>query len=105
MRVGLTERQKKSVVVGAEVLSEGAFEVALVTEPTDVWSECVPASGVVPLVRIWGRGGGGGAVVGGGMYSSGTLGGESRDLKKALKVRFTPVWQPCASTGELVPSS
>lgn len=101
----LTARQKKSVVVGAEALSGDAFEVALVTEPTDVWSECVPASGVVPHLSIKVTAGLVGSEVGGGMYSAGTLGGESRDLKKALKVRFTPVWQPCSSTGELVPSS
>lgn len=101
----LTATQKKSVVVGAEALSADAFEVALATEPTDVWSECVPASGVVPHLSIKVTAGLVGVEVGGGMYSAGTLGGESRDLKKALKVRFTPVWQPCSSTGELVPSS
>lgn len=102
----LTARQKKSVVVGAGALSgDAAFEVALATEPTDVWSECVPASGVVPHLSIRVTAGLVGVEVGGGMYSTGTLGGESRDLKKALKVRFTPVWQPCASTGGLVPSS
>ncbi|KAK1829759.1 hypothetical protein QBC39DRAFT_222754, partial [Podospora conica] len=85
----------KSVVVGSEVLSGGAFEVALATDPTDIWSECVPASGEVPHLSIRVTAGLVGEKQADGSYSEGTLSGESRDLSKALKVRFTPVWQPC----------
>ncbi|KAK0747046.1 hypothetical protein B0T18DRAFT_326443 [Schizothecium vesticola] len=103
-RLGGVEGGVSSLLPFSGALIEGAFEVALVTEPTDVWSECVPASGVVPHLSIKVTAGLVGTEVGGGMYSTGTLAGESRDLKKALKVRFTPVWQPCSSTGVLVPS-
>ena len=102
---GANKSQKQSVLVGPEVLNGTAFEVALKTEPTNIWSDCVPASGVVPHLSIRFSAGLVGAKQADGSYSSGTLGGESRDLSKALRVRFTPVWQKCTNTGSLVPSA
>ncbi|KAK4442848.1 hypothetical protein QBC34DRAFT_363024 [Podospora aff. communis PSN243] len=88
-----------TITIGKDKLKDNDFEETFDTKPDtgDVWSACVPASGDVPQLSI--RIGAGliGAKRADGTFSGGTLGGNSTDMARGLRVNFTPVWQQCAT--------
>ncbi|KAK3361311.1 hypothetical protein B0T24DRAFT_539442 [Lasiosphaeria ovina] len=87
----------QSTTIAPSDLKANAFQADLHTQPADIWSACVDASGAVPHISIKTTV----SLVGtpraaDGTLSGGAVGGEKTDLKKALGLHFDPVWRPCA---------
>ncbi|KAK3323177.1 hypothetical protein B0T19DRAFT_442675 [Cercophora scortea] len=91
----------QSAIVGHGDLKENKFEVALATQPEDIWSACVGDSGDVPKIVIRTSLSMAGGKLADGQRSGGVVGGAKTDLKKALSVHFQPVWRPCSGSGHM----
>ena len=90
---GVINLQRKSTTIGAEALRDNTFEVLLATEPVELWSACVDATGDVPRLTVKTTVGLIAVERADGTPSKGVLGGEKRDLEKALHINFRPAWQ------------
>jgi len=86
-----------NITIGKDKLKGNDFEETFDTQPDNVWSACVPASGDVPLLSIRIGAGLVGAKRTDGTFSGGRLGGNSTDMARGLRVNFTPAWQKCAT--------
>ncbi|KAK3312313.1 hypothetical protein B0H66DRAFT_644554 [Apodospora peruviana] len=89
----------KTAVISHADLKDHEFDIDLDTAPADIWSECVDEKGIVPALTIQTKLTLVAAKRADGTFSSGVVGGEKTDLKKALSVHFDPVWRPCAASG------
>ncbi|KAM7212334.1 protein of unknown function (DUF4360) domain containing protein [Rhypophila decipiens] len=83
----------QTATLGGADLKGGNFTVPLATQPTDIWSACVGADGIVPALVIRT----GVTLIGSSAASVGAVGSADKtELAKALSIFFTPAWRPCA---------
>jgi len=85
--------QAGTVTVSAADLKNNEFDVSVATTPS-TWSACVATDGKVPDIVIKTS-----LTLSGDSATNGSVVGSSNatDTSKALKLHFTPAWQPCAA--------
>ncbi|KAB5550804.1 hypothetical protein GE09DRAFT_1222629 [Coniochaeta sp. 2T2.1] len=83
-----------NITIVSDDLVDNSFSTDLVTEPAN-WSLCVNETGKVPRIEIRTSVALIGTQLNGGLMSSGVVGGQKTDLKKALSLHFEPAWRPC----------
>lgn len=87
-------QNQTATITAADLAKDGTFTLALAPQPTDIWSGCVGADGIVPTLVVRTRV----TLVGSAPDSVGAVGSADKtDLDKALGVFFTPAWRACSS--------
>ncbi|KAB5576126.1 hypothetical protein GE09DRAFT_1215844 [Coniochaeta sp. 2T2.1] len=84
----------KNITIVSRNLVDNRFSIDFVTEPEN-WSPCVNETGKVPRIEIKTSVALIGTQLDGGLLSSGVVGGQKTDLKKALSLHFEPAWRLC----------
>ena len=81
--------QSGTTTIKASDLKSNMFNTTVVIKP-ELWSDCVDASGKLPLVNFKTT-----MSLNGTKSGKGTVGGEQKDRKKELVVHFNPAWKQC----------